>query len=138
MPEALLAPVNLSTRKGVYVPYAVVAVLYGLMMSFSGFMKVTTNPAVVAGLHETLGVPLALLPPLGVLLLLGALGLWVGIKVPRVGIAASIGLILYFLGAIVTHLAAGDVKGLTSPLVPLLLACLTLFLARKNAAPSAS
>ena len=114
------------------------AVLFGLMMSFSGFTKVTKHPAVVAGLHETLGVPLGLLPVLGALLLLGALGLWVGIKVPRAGIAASIGLILYFLGAVVTHIAAGDLKGLMSPLVPLLLATLALFLGRKNAAPSAS
>jgi hypothetical protein len=36
----------------------------------------------------------------------GALGLLVGIGVPSVGAAAAIGVILFFVGAIITHVRA--------------------------------
>ena len=35
-----------------------------------------------------------------------------GIWWPSLGIAAGIGLVVYFVGAIVSHVRAGDVKGL--------------------------
>lgn len=44
--------------------------------------------------------------------LAGALGLVLGIWWPSMGVAASIGLVLYFVGATVSHLRVGDVKGL--------------------------
>jgi hypothetical protein len=48
------------------------------------------------------GVPHSWLFPLGALKVAGALGLLVGIAVPLIGIAAAVGLVLFFLGAIVT------------------------------------
>src|SRR5437879_2380298 len=42
----------------------------------------------------------------------GAVGRVVGIWWPLIGIAAGIGLVLYFVGAIVFHLRVGDVKGI--------------------------
>ena len=52
----------------------------------------------------------------------GALGLVVGIWWPLIGIAAGIGLVLYFVGAVVSHLRVGDVKGIGSAIFMLMLA----------------
>jgi hypothetical protein len=48
------------------------------------------------------GVPRSWLVPLGALKAAGAIGLLIGIGVPLIGIAAAVGLILFFTGAIVT------------------------------------
>jgi hypothetical protein len=45
---------------------------------------------------------------LGILKAAGATGLLVGIGVPLIGTAAAIGLILFFVGAIIIHLRARD------------------------------
>jgi hypothetical protein len=52
------------------------------------------------------GVPESWMTLLGLLKAAGALGLLVGIVVPPIGIAAAVGLTLFFVGAIVTHLRA--------------------------------
>lgn len=54
------------------------------------------------------GVPESWMTTLGVLKTAGALGLLVGIDVPVVGIAAAVGLIVFFVGAIITHLRGCD------------------------------
>src|ERR671930_53872 len=48
-----------------------------------------------------LGIPRAWLMPLGLLKAAGAVGLLVGIWIPVLGVAASVGLILFFVGALV-------------------------------------
>src|SRR5882672_885766 len=71
------------------------------------------------------GVPESWMTLLGVLKAAGALGLLVGIGVPLIGTAAAVGLILFFVGAIFTHLRAQDYSfGLA--VVFLLLAVATL------------
>src|ERR671911_521132 len=53
------------------------------------------------------GVPESWLPMLGTLKAAGALGLLVSlIGVPLIGVAAAVGLVLFFVGAIITHLRA--------------------------------
>src|SRR5258707_3950848 len=54
------------------------------------------------------GVSESWMTPLGILKAAGALGLLVGIGVPLVGTAAAVGLILFFIDAIFTHLPPGD------------------------------
>ena len=54
------------------------------------------------------GVPESWMTMLGILKAAGALGLLVGIVVPLIGTAAAVGLVLFFVGAIITHLRAGD------------------------------
>ena len=54
------------------------------------------------------GVPQSWMTTLGILKAVGALGLLVGIRVPVIGIAAALGLILFFVGAIITHLRGRD------------------------------
>jgi hypothetical protein len=40
------------------------------------------------------------------------LGLVLGIWLPWAGLAAGVGLVIYFVGAVVSHLRVGDVKGI--------------------------
>jgi DoxX-like protein len=53
-----------------------------------------------------LGVPQSWLFSLGALKAAGALGLLIGIGVPLLGVAASVGLVLFFIGALITHFRA--------------------------------
>jgi DoxX-like family len=55
---------------------------------------------------SSLGIPHSWLFPLGVLKTAGALGLLVGIGVPPIGLAASAGLVLFFVGAVLSHARA--------------------------------
>ena len=54
------------------------------------------------------GVPESWMTTLGILKAAGALGLLVGIVLPLIGIAAAMGLTLFFVGTIVTHLRGRD------------------------------
>jgi hypothetical protein len=57
---------------------------------------------------KKLGVRESVLPTLGILKGAGALGLLIGFRAPLIGIASAVGLTLFFVGAIVTHLRARD------------------------------
>lgn len=72
-----------------------------------------------------LGVPHSQLMPLGALKA-GALGLLVGIAVPPIGVAAAVGLVLYFVGAVVTVVRARCYAQFPYPTVFLLLAVAAL------------
>ncbi|MFC6964565.1 DoxX family protein [Halocatena marina] len=69
------------------------------------------------------------LPVLGILKAAGALGLLIGIgvPVPSIGTAAAVGLVVYFVGAAIVHLHAGDYS-ISGQHVYLLLAVATLVL----------
>ena len=73
------------------------------------------------------GVPESWMTTLGILKAVGALGLLLGIRVPVIGIAAALGLILFFVGAIITHLRGRDYS-LGPAIVFLLLAMAALAL----------
>ncbi|MGH3541152.1 MAG: DoxX family protein [Mycobacterium sp.] len=77
-------------------------------------------------------VPRSWLPTLGTLKLAGAIGLVAGLVLPAIGIAAATGLVLFFLGAIVTHVRAGVLYNIAFPGGYLLLstACLALLAAQ--------
>ncbi|PYK19030.1 MAG: hypothetical protein DME55_05475 [Verrucomicrobia bacterium] len=66
--------------------------------------------------------------PLGALKGLGALGLLVGVGVPLIGIAAAVGLILFFVGAITVVIRARWYSHLRWPGTYLLLAVASLAL----------
>ncbi len=102
------------------------AAVMALIVSASGIAKLKKNPHVVTTLHDIVRVPMGWLPWLAACELVGALGLLLGLAWAPVGIAASIGLVLYFVGAVVAHLRVGDVKGLGPAvfLLGLALACL--------------
>ena len=53
-------------------------------------------------------IPRSWVPVLGALLAAGSVGLLAGFAVPVVGVLASGGLVLYFLGALAAHLRVGS------------------------------
>ncbi|WP_422208914.1 DoxX family protein [Mycobacterium sp.] len=68
-------------------------------------------------------VPESALPYLATLKLAGALGLVVGITaIPWLGVAAGVGLILFFIGALVAHLRARVFYNIAFPGLYLILA----------------
>lgn len=68
-------------------------------------------------------VPAAALPYLATLKLAGAVGLVVGLTaLPWIGVAAATGLILFFIGAVATHLRARVYYNIAFPGLYLLLA----------------
>jgi hypothetical protein len=92
--------------------YLVITAIVALMVAFSGLGKIRRDPRQVRVVHETVGVPLKYLPLLAACEFAGALGMVVGIWWPPLGVAAGAGLVLYFVGAIVSHLRVGDFKGI--------------------------
>jgi hypothetical protein len=118
----MLGAMEKSSSKRLSIAYIVVATLVALMMFFSASTKLTLNPGAVQVIHETVGVPLSLFPVLAACLIAGGIGLLAGIFRPKLGVAAGVGLVLYFLGAMVAHIAIGDWAGVKSPIVPLVLA----------------
>jgi hypothetical protein len=97
----------------------------------SAFIVVTVTTAIVtAGIaiadlipagfvlanSAKVGVPRSWLPALGVVKLAGAAGLVVGLLgLPALGIAAAVGLVLFFVGAVVTHLRAHVLYNIAFP-----------------------
>jgi hypothetical protein len=98
------------------------------MVTFSGVGKIRRDPLPVKVVHETIGLPLKYFPLLAACEFAGAVGIVVGIWWPPIGIAAGIGLVLYFVGAVVSHLRVGDVKGIGAAVFMLVLAAGTLAL----------
>ena len=75
------------------------------------------------------GVRRSWLPALGAVKLAGAVGLVVGLLgLPALGIAAAGGLVLFFVGAVVTHLRAHVFYNIAFPGAYLLLAAASLAL----------
>ncbi len=87
-----------------------VSVLLALALTGSAAGKLTRSPAVVTSLTGV-GVPLDRFWVLAVLEIAGALGLVVGLWWAPLGIAAAIGIVLYFLGAVGAHVRAHDLGG---------------------------
>ena len=106
----------------------IVTALLAALLVFSAIGKFTKNPKVVEMVHTHLGYPMSFLALLGVIEVVGAIGLVVGLWVAPLGIAAAVGVILYFAGAIVSHLRVKDVKGMGPALLPLVLAIASLVL----------
>lgn len=90
-----------------FIATVVVSVLLAVAALGSAASKLTKNPKIVENVTK-LGVPMAWLPRLAVAEIAGAVGLLVGLAVPAIGIAAAVGLIGYFVGAVVTHVRASD------------------------------
>lgn len=71
----------------------------------------------VLATSRAVGVPPSRLPVLGALKLAGAAGLLIGLSGGRpIGIAAAIGLVLFFAGAIVAHVRAREFATGVAPL----------------------
>ncbi|MFD7962003.1 DoxX family protein [Streptomyces zaomyceticus] len=101
-----------------FIGYVVVAVLLAFALSASAFLTFTRNPQIVGSMTK-LDVPESWLPRLAGLKAAGALGLLAGLAVPALGGAAAVGVVLYFVGALIAHLRAKDYE--VAPVVVLTL-----------------
>src|ERR671917_2850131 len=88
-----------------YVVVTLMAIAASTFVAIANFMRLKF----VLTTADKVGVPRSWMTVLGSLNAAAAVGLLVGlIGVPLIGTAAAIGLVLYFVGAIVTHLRARD------------------------------
>lgn len=94
----------------------VLTVVTAAWVGFSGVSLLRRADFVVQPLVEY-GVPRGLWTFLGAAKLAGALGLLAGLRVPAVGLAAGIALVLYFLGAVATVLRARSYKTVLFPVL---------------------
>ena len=115
-----------------FIVYCVLAVLYAAMLTFSGITKLQPHPDAVKIIHEVIGVPMAFFPVLAALEFAAALGVVVGIWRAPLGIAAASGAVIYFIGAIVSHLLVGDVGGIGGAAFMLVIALVLLALRVKT------
>lgn len=102
----------------------VVVILVSAWVGFSAFTSLSNRTFVVNNLIAY-GVPESWWPWLGVAKAFGAAGLLAGLAVPGVGVAAAVGLVLYFVGAVITVIRArmwGDLPQPLLFLVPVLVA----------------
>ena len=110
-----------------FVACAVVSVLFGLLLLGSAAGKLTRASRVVDNLTG-IGVPLAWFPWLATAEIAGGLGLLVGLAVGPLGAAAAVGVMLYFLGAVIAHLRVRDHQGVLAPVALLVVAAVALVL----------
>ena len=108
--------------------YLAITILLAAMVLWSGVAKVRRDPNVTRVIHEIVGVLLRYFPLLAACEFAGALGMVLGILWPPLGMAAGIGLVLYFLGAAISHLRVSDVKGVGPAAFMLVLAAAALAL----------
>jgi hypothetical protein len=101
--------------------YLLITLIFAAMVVFSAVAKVRRDPKVVHVVHEVVGVPLEHFSLLAACEFAGALGLVLGIWLPWAGLAAGVGLVIYFVGAVVFHLRVRDIKGI-GPAVFMLMA----------------
>jgi hypothetical protein len=96
--------------------YVVVTVIAAVMAAFSAGSVFLHAEWTVKPLADY-GVPRAWWPWLGAAKAAGAVGLLAGLAVPVIGRLAAIGLVLYFLGAVITVVRARWFSHVPFPLV---------------------
>ncbi|QEU90169.1 DoxX family protein [Streptomyces kanamyceticus] len=96
--------------------YVVVTLVAAAMTAFSAASAFLRAAWVVKPIHDY-GIPDSWLPWLGAAKAAGAAGLLVGFLVPAIGIAAGIGLVLYFTGAVITVVRSRWYTHIPFPLV---------------------
>lgn len=109
-----------------FTAYVVVTILAAAGLTFTVSADYFLREQVYANMDRA-GVPRSWLPKLAVPRAAGAVGLLVGFAVPAIGIAAATGVVLYFVGAIITHLRARWYD-ISYPSIYLLLAAASLAL----------
>ncbi|MDA1362373.1 DoxX family protein [Glycomyces luteolus] len=109
------------------IAYIIVTIVASLWVGFSAYSIFAKASYVVDPLRHY-GVPESWWFRLGLAKAAGALGLLVGLFVPFIGIAAGVGLVLYFLGALVTVLRARSYETVVAPLMYLVPAAAALVL----------
>jgi hypothetical protein len=102
--------------------YLLTTTFFAAMVAFSAVAKVRRDPKVVHAIQEVVGVPLRYFSILAACEFAGAAGLILGIWLPWAGLAAGVGLVIYFVGAVVAHLRVGDLKDIWPAVFMLMMA----------------
>jgi hypothetical protein len=106
---------------------AVVTVLLAAILAFAAVRKLTHREDVVAA-YAKVGVPEERLNQLACILLVGAAGLLLGLAWAPIGIAAAVGVAVYFALAIAAHVRHDDAANLPTPIAIEAMAVATLAL----------
>ena len=88
-----------------FVAYVVITLMTAVLNGYAAYVDFARADWVLANMTRY-GVPHSWLYPLGALKAAGAVGLLIGIGAPPIGVWASLGLVVYFLGAMVTVVRA--------------------------------
>jgi DoxX-like family len=105
----------------------VVTVVLAAILALAAIRKLTHREDVVAT-YTRVGVPEERLNQLAFILLLGAAGLLLGLAWTPIGIAATIGVVAYFVLAIAAHVRHDDARNLPTPVAIETLAVAALIL----------
>lgn len=116
-----------------FTTYVIVTALAAAANTYAAVVDFRRAPWVLDNMTKY-GVAHSLLFPLGAAKALGAAGLVAGIGLPFIGIAAAVGLAVYFLGAIVTVVRSRWYSHIPFPAAYLLLAAASLSLRLSSAA----
>ena len=93
-----------------FIALVVATVLLAAICLNSAAMKLRQHEQVLAVIHGTVGVPKQYLPVLAALEIAGAAGIFIGLWLEPLGVAAAAGLMAYFVGAVGGHLRVRDTK----------------------------
>jgi hypothetical protein len=127
------APTDTPRSRIVFTGYVVVVVVTALANVGIAIADYARADFVLANSAEV-GVPRSWLPLLATVKVAGAVGLVVGLlAAPRLGIAAAVGLVAFYVGAIAAHLRARVLYNLAFPGLYLALAIASLVLALEHA-----
>jgi DoxX-like family len=110
-----------------HVAYLTVVILAAVANLYAGISDFRRPDWIVANIKR-LEIEERWLPALGLPKILGGIGLLVGLLIPPIGIAAAIGLVLFFVAAIVTAMRARWYEHLPYPSLWLSLAVASLVL----------
>lgn len=110
-----------------FVTYVVVTLLTAALNAYAAYLDFARTEWVVANMTRY-GIPHSWLFSLGALKAAGAAGLVIGITMPVIGVAASVFLVAYFIGAAATVVRAHWYSHLRYPTPFLLLAVASLVL----------
>lgn len=115
-----------------HVAYLVITIMAALAIAYAASLDFVGAESVKV-VADRVQVSQRWMIPLGTLLASGAVGLLAGFAVPAFGMAAAIGLVLYFICAVTAHLRVRD-RGFGGAVFVLLLAvaALTTSLAYHN------
>jgi DoxX-like family len=84
-----------------FTAYVTVTLLAAGLNAYAAYVDFARAEWVIANMTRY-GIPHSWIFSLGAIKAIGAVGLVIGIGVPQIGVAASLGLVLYFMGAIFT------------------------------------
>ncbi|MEU5147438.1 DoxX family protein [Streptomyces yangpuensis] len=96
-----------SLERFMFIAYAIVGGLLALALAASAAFSLQRNEQIVASMRKV-QVPDSWLPRLAALKAAGAIGLIAGLWITPLGVAAAVGVTLYFIGAVISHLRVKD------------------------------